>query len=110
MKHTTTRIITGLSLSALLIGLVFTPYANAQSNSASGQALEIGPPVINISGDPGQTIKATISIRDIASTNLLVKGTLLQVVKMVRQRSCSMTQKQVRTLSRVGSTPFPNLS
>jgi hypothetical protein len=74
------RLIT-VTLSALLfIGLVsfidHAPvYAQAATNAqSSGQALEIGPPVINLSADPGQTIKTTISIRDISNTNLLVKG------------------------------------
>lgn len=51
-----------------------TVHAQAANPQTSGQALEIGPPVINLSADPGQTIKTNISIRDISSTNLLVKG------------------------------------
>jgi hypothetical protein len=57
-----------------LVSLI-TPRVGAQSaTNTGGQALEIGPPVLNLSGDPGQTIKATISLRDISSTSLIVKG------------------------------------
>jgi hypothetical protein len=40
----------------------------------SGQALEIAPPVMNLTGDPGQVIKTQLSIRDISSGSLLVSG------------------------------------
>lgn len=78
MNKTTTRIITGLSLFALFISLFVstTRPASAQTTtqSGTGQALEIGPPVVNLSGDPGQVITTNINIRDIAGTNLLVKS------------------------------------
>lgn len=73
--------ITGL---AILISLfAFVPFAAAQSKTAlpaappaaannSGQALEIGPPVINLSANPGETVKAQISLRDISNSKLVV--------------------------------------
>jgi len=76
MKRSTTLIVTGLSLSLLVVGLMFVP-SNAHAVAAasgSGQALEIGPPVINLSADPGKTVTAQISLRDISSTSLLVNG------------------------------------
>lgn len=39
-----------------------------------GQALEIAPPVINLSANPGQTITTQISLRDISNGRLLVTG------------------------------------
>jgi hypothetical protein len=76
MKKPTTLAITGLSLSLLIVGLVFVP-SNAHAQAAStgsGQALEIGPPVVNLSVDPGKTVTAQISLRDVSGTPLLVTG------------------------------------
>lgn len=50
-----------------------TPAAPAPSTGSS-QALEISPPVVNLSGDPGETVKTQISIRDVANTPLIVTG------------------------------------
>lgn len=44
----------------------------AQTPANQGQALEIAPPVITLSGDPGQVIKTTISLRDVSSSPLIV--------------------------------------
>ena len=44
------------------------------ANPNAGQALEIGPPVITLNANPGQTIKTKLSLRDVSSGNLLVKG------------------------------------
>ncbi len=76
MKKVTLLTMSSLSLSAIIIGLVAPLHSVAAlpSTNNSGQALEIGPPVMNLAGDPGQTIKATISLRDISSGNLIVKG------------------------------------
>lgn len=48
--------------------------APAPAANNNGQALEIAPPVLNLSANPGQTIKAQISLRDISSSKLLVSG------------------------------------
>lgn len=63
----------------LVILLVFaaSPIANAQTNSdskGSGEALEIGPPVLNLSANPGEVINTKINLRDISSGNLVVHG------------------------------------
>lgn len=67
--------VTGLGTLALLIGL-FIPaafvHAVTQPAAGSGQALEIAPPVLNLTADPGQTIKTQISLRDISSGKLVV--------------------------------------
>lgn len=71
----------GLSLFALVAGL-FIPVANVaaiQSNQPtadSGQALEIAPPVLNLTGNPGQVLKAQISLRDVSNGALRVTGEL----------------------------------
>lgn len=74
MKKSTTLFLSLISLSVLVTGFFISPFAHAQSASGSGQALEIGPPVINLSADPGSTVTASISIRDVSSTNLVVTG------------------------------------
>jgi hypothetical protein len=74
IKNRTLSIIGIAGLLTLLLG-VFIPAATvgAQTTTNTGaQALEIGPPVLNLSADPGQTIKATISLRDISGGSLLV--------------------------------------
>jgi hypothetical protein len=42
--------------------------------SKTGQALEIAPPIVYVTVDPGQTVKTQIYLRDISSGNLLVTG------------------------------------
>jgi hypothetical protein len=71
-------IIPSTIILTLLLGLfAFTSHAlaveaPATKTPASGQALEIGPPVINLTANPGETVKAQISLRDISSSKLLV--------------------------------------
>lgn len=48
--------------------------APAKNPAKLGQALEIAPPVINVSANPGQTIKTTIYLRDVAKGSLIVTG------------------------------------
>lgn len=40
----------------------------------AGQALEIAPPVITLSANPGQTINTQISLRDVSTSKLIVTG------------------------------------
>lgn len=44
------------------------------STSGSSQALEIGPPTIILSGNPGQTLSASINLRNISNNKLIVTG------------------------------------
>lgn len=46
----------------------------APAPANSGQALEIAPPVLNLTANPGQTIKSQISLRDVSPTKLVVTG------------------------------------
>lgn len=65
-----------LLIAGLIFGLlagVFTPLAStAQAQDNRGQALEIAPPVINLSADPGESVKAEIILRDVSDSQLLV--------------------------------------
>lgn len=60
----------------LFIGLIgFGTYtASAADDANSGQALEIAPPVVNLSANPGQTVTTQISLRDVSKTKLVVTG------------------------------------
>ena len=50
---------------------VAAPPANAGS---AGQGLEISPPVIELSADPGQTVIASIRLRNVTKGQLIAKG------------------------------------
>ncbi len=86
MKKFSNIIVPGLSIASIAaccIG-IYAPIALAAApkaapapppnNANAGQALEIAPPVITLSADPGKVIKTQINLRDISSTNLVVKG------------------------------------
>jgi hypothetical protein len=66
------------TLVALLVVQTSAPIALAATTTAasigSSQALEISPPVLELSGNPGETVKAQVSVRDVADTALIVKG------------------------------------
>lgn len=47
---------------------------SAVAAPGAGEALEIAPPVVTLSADPGQTLKTQISLRDISSGEVLVTG------------------------------------
>lgn len=83
MKRTASLSITWAVLIALCLGMYAPAQVAAQArpgttppaqNGETGQALEIAPPVINLTANPGQTIKTQISIRDVSSGKLLVKS------------------------------------
>lgn len=61
-----------VTTATVIVTSVVSPAAFAQNPPTSGQALEIAPPVITLRGDPGQTIKTTISLRDVSSSPLIV--------------------------------------
>lgn len=64
-------------IAAITVGqFAFAVTNTPQGDAGTGQALEIGPPVIDLRADPGQTLKTTINIRDVSSTPLLVTGTV----------------------------------
>ena len=58
-----------LAAIALLTGLSFS---SVEAQQGSGQALEIAPPVLNLSGDPGETVRSEIILRDVSDSPLIV--------------------------------------
>lgn len=73
------RRLLGLALALcvpLAAGLLTVSDATAQQGqqNGGGQALEIAPPLITLSANPGQTVKAEISLRNVSNSNLLVNG------------------------------------
>lgn len=71
-----TPLLSFIAIATLMVSTVLPSLPVAAQAATNGQALEIGPPVLNLTANPGETIKATISLRDISSGSLLVKGTL----------------------------------
>lgn len=71
-------ILTLITLVAVYGGVSSTVLAATQtadsSNAGKSQALEIAPPIVNLTVNPGQTATASIYLRDIARTNLIVTG------------------------------------
>ena len=64
-----------IGILAYVLSLNVNPVAaqSAQTPNA-GQALEIAPPVITISANPGETINTKISLRDVSTSKLIVTG------------------------------------
>jgi hypothetical protein len=58
-----------LAAFVLTVSLLATP---TSAQEGTGQALEIAPPVLNLSGDPGQTVEAEIILRDVSDSPLIV--------------------------------------
>lgn len=70
----TTLLSTVLAGSITVVSML-TPFAAAVSpNQTASQALEIAPPVIPLSANPGETVKAQISLRDVSTSPLVVTG------------------------------------
>ena len=68
-------VITGLAVTTLAIGLFIQPIiVSAADTNSTGQALEIAPPVVILTADPGQMITTQISLRDISGGDLVVTG------------------------------------
>jgi hypothetical protein len=61
-----------LCASTSVPALAATSAPKTQVAPGSGQALEIAPPLITLSANPGQTVKATIKLRDVSKTDLVV--------------------------------------
>ena len=50
------------------------PLSTAGSGGSPGQGLEISPPVIELSANPGQTVTVNISVRDVTNGELIAHG------------------------------------
>lgn len=74
MKRSLSFAFAAVSTCAFIITCV-APVQHATAQSApTGQALEIAPPVVSVTADPGQTIKTNIKLRDISKGSLIVNG------------------------------------
>jgi len=66
-----------LTATALTVALSIAPLTQVSAvNDTAGQALEIAPPVITLTADPGQTLNTQINLRDISNSPLVVTGTV----------------------------------
>lgn len=76
MKRSVTATIFSLAFMSVasLVMVPFTAVAAPQNAPDVGQALEIAPPVISLTADPGQTLKTQINLRDVSTTTLVVTG------------------------------------
>jgi hypothetical protein len=78
IKHLTLAaaytLLLGLGLMPAVYNSVTAATPTPQSTANNGQALEIAPPVINLSADPGQTIKTQILLRNVSKGTLIVSG------------------------------------
>lgn len=78
MKKYLAHISIGLSLFVLIVSMnvpaaaALVRTAAATTNPNVGQALEIAPPLITLTANPGQVINTTVQLRDITKTNLEV--------------------------------------
>lgn len=71
------KLATIIALTALVATAFAGPAPQAFAvNDSSGQALEIAPPVITLTADPGQTLNTQINLRDISNSPLIVTGTV----------------------------------
>lgn len=69
------RFISFTTLVLASLGLALLP-SSSSVLAQSGQALEIGPPVISLSGNPGETVTTLISLRDVSPSPLIVTSEL----------------------------------
>ena len=64
------------STVSIITAVAITPatsiYAVESPNNDAGQALEIAPPVLTLTANPGDTVNAQINLRDVSNTPLIV--------------------------------------
>lgn len=63
--------LTAMAFSSVISLLSIPAFA---APAGPGQALEIAPPVLSLKADPGETIKTTISLRDVSTSPLVVRN------------------------------------
>ena len=64
----------GVAAIAVVLGLSLFAAGTSNAQTGSGQALEISPPLLTLTSDPGKTVKTTILIRNVSKTDLVVTG------------------------------------
>ncbi len=68
-----TLAISTITSFALLLGVASPAFA-VENGKGTGQALEISPPLVTVSADPGETINTKILVRDISAIDLVVSN------------------------------------
>lgn len=64
-----------MTFSPFAVSAVTAPGAvPASGQGSAGQGLEISPPVLELSADPGQTVTANIRVRNVTQGQLIAKG------------------------------------
>ena len=63
-----------LTLALVVVGTGFFAVKTSNAQQGAGQALEISPPVLTLTADPGETLRTRVLIRNVASTDLIVTG------------------------------------
>lgn len=72
-KHLSTILTVTIALTALV---VITGSNVSAVNEGAGQALEIAPPVLTMTANPGETINTQIQLRDVSSSALIVSSAI----------------------------------
>jgi hypothetical protein len=62
-----------VGLSGIAVAVTSAP-AGTSASGSPGQGLEISPPVIELNADPGQTVTASIRVRNVTQGELIAKG------------------------------------
>lgn len=66
-----------LTITIALTALVLIPSGTASAvNEGAGQALEIAPPVLTLTANPGDTINTQIQLRDVSTSPLIVSSAI----------------------------------
>ena len=68
----TTALLTALTSGLLAVTSFSSSHAATPSPNSTGQALEIAPPVLNLTADPGEVVEAQINLRDVSTQALVV--------------------------------------
>ncbi len=68
------RLIGGIGVLVLQAVMPAALAIAASTTASPGQGLEISPPVLELSADPGQSITIKIQVRDVSSGELIAKG------------------------------------
>lgn len=76
MKKLATIITTLSIVATITITPTASIYAVESPNNNAGQALEIAPPVLTLTANPGDTVNTQINLRDISNTPLIVTSTI----------------------------------
>lgn len=74
MHRWTISLIAAVMIAAIPGSVVTAATTAPKPANNSGQGLEISPPVLELNANPGQTVTATIRVRNVAAGQLIAKG------------------------------------